>query len=282
MMKKIVCFSLFCGLIVSLASAQTTQVTSKNAVGYVKVVVPGGKYTIVAVPFDSMSASVDGLYTLDELIGTNLTADSTSTKADEILLWTGSATGYRSAFLNDDGWGDPSINWKWCYIDEQSGEPFPCADNRNYDVQTGQGFWIMNRHDGKTLYLMGEVPSASNTPVAIGSGLTMIANPYPVTRDLDQLITTNNGAYANSTSTKADQILIWTGAGYTEAFLNDDGWGDPSINWKWCYIDEQSGEPAPCTSNEVYLINPGQGFWYLARGGSFVWDVTRPYNINDL
>ena len=255
------------------ASAQTSeQVTSKNAVGFVKVEVPSNQLTIVSVPFNTLNEK--GVYTLDELIGTNMFANWSATVADEVLLWTGES--YSSAFLNDDGWADPNVNWKWCYLDG-SGNPQPAAENSAYDVSAGQAFWIRNRHSDKQLYFMGEVPSATSTTIPVTEGLVMIANPYPVTKTLDELITTNSGAYANWSATVADEILFWSGEKYYSAFLNDAGWADPAVNWKWCYLG-QDGNPKACADNEAYTLSPGQGIWYRSRGGAFDWNTVKPYD----
>jgi hypothetical protein len=264
------------GLMISMASAATNQVYSKNAVGFVKVDVPSNALTIVAVPFNTMSES--GVYTLDELIGTNLTGNGRISKADTVYIWTGN-DGYNTAFLNDDSWGDPSIDDKWCYFPEGSDFPIACATTNIFDIMTSDGLWINNRHNARVLYFMGEVPFASTTTVDIANGLSMIANPYPVTKALDELITTNNGAYANGRISKADMVYLWAGdGGYNMAFLNDDSWGDPTIDNKWCYFPEGSDLPIACATTNIYDVEPGKGFWYNSRGGSFDWDSVKPYD----
>lgn len=271
MRKMIVGAVVLSAVLVSMASAD--QVKSKNAVGFVRVDVPSNALTIVAVPFNTMNDS--GVYTLDDLIGTNLFASWSSTEADEVLLWNLSETNYSSAFLNDDGWDDPNINWKWCYM--EGGTPKPCAGNEEYDLLTGDAFWIRNRHESRTLYFMGEVPDAPTTTVSFVEGLKMFANPYPVTKTLDDLIsTTNSGAKASWNSAQADEIMLWDGREYRTAFLNDNGWADPDVDWKWCYME--GGKPKPCAANEDYNLSPGQGLWYRSRGGTFDWSAVKPYD----
>ena len=59
---------------------------------------------------------------------------------------------------------------------------------------------------------------------------------------------------------------------YRQAFLNDDGWGDTNVDWKWCYLDT-GGNPHAATN----ILCPGIGFFYKARGVGFTWQESKPY-----
>ena len=267
-MKRVIISVLILSVCLIVHTAISQEAISVNAVGYVKVVSKAGSLSIIATPCNPAGTGTNqSAFTLDELIGTNMTANWSDAAADEIYVWTGSK--YEAAFLNDNGWGDTNVNWKWCYMD--GGWPAPCANTSIYDVAVGQGFWIRNRNTDKTLYLVGEVPAAATNTTQIG-GLLMLANPYPVAKNLNDLISTNDGAYANWSDAAADEIYTWNGAGYDPYFLNDNGWGDTNVNWKWSYMD--GGWPAPATN----LIQPAQGFWYNSRAGSFTWDEPKPYS----
>jgi len=135
MKTKLIGVSTVILLVAGLAMAQTSEVSSVNAVGYIKVTCPGNKFTILAVPMNPLSTNA--AYTLDELLGTNgLVASWDPALADVVYLWNGSS--YISAFLNDDGWGDPTIDWKWC----SPGDPPTVFTNA---IEPGQGFWYRSR-----------------------------------------------------------------------------------------------------------------------------------------
>jgi hypothetical protein len=107
----------------------------------------------------------------------------------------------------------------------------------------------------------------------INAGLQMVAYPYPVATNVQALLTTNDGAYANSSPNAADQMIFWTGTNYLTVFLNDASGPDANLYGKWCYMQGQSRVLA---TND---INPGDGFWYRRRGaGPFNWIEAKPYN----
>ena len=138
--------------------------------------------------------------------------------------------------------------------------------------------WLLHRNTATTIYLTGEVPQAPVTTNAINAGAAMVANPYPVIRTLDQVIGTNiTGTTAYYDPLSADNIYLWTGTNYLSAWLADDGWGNPGVNWKWVYFDPNTGLPASCATNSNFNITPGQGMWYIPRGGAFEWPVIKPY-----
>ena len=132
-------------LLTGFACAQTT-VTSPNIVGFVKVDLPANQMKIVATPLNTAgSGSNNPAMTLDQVLGTNnLTAYYDPLSADNVYLWTG--TGYQSAWLTDDGWGDPTgVDWKWVYYDPSSGMPALCSTNSTFNVSPGQGLWYKAR-----------------------------------------------------------------------------------------------------------------------------------------
>lgn len=139
-MKRLIVTSLMLCTLISISAFSQTNVSSVNIVGYTKLSVPGGgKYTIVAVPFDSLGSS-NLTFTLDQLIGTNMTAGD-STIADQIIIWNG--VGYDRAFLNNADWEDPAIDNKWCYkVGNNLGA---CATNASYKITPGKGFWYQGR-----------------------------------------------------------------------------------------------------------------------------------------
>lgn len=287
-------------LVASLVTAGTVAmavdpVYSVNAVGYVKVSVPGtngavGKLTMVAVPFVPVGTGTnEDVCTLDQMVGVNgFVPSANASTADQILLWTG--TRYSTAFLCDGAWaaeGFPETSNKWCYLandDVYGGDrPYLCSATNAFNVWAGRGFWIRNRHSNTTLTLAGEVPSIGTNDVDIGVSLTMVAYPYPVDQVLATILTTNDGAHATSSLSTADQILIWKGSGYGTYFLCNDAWaseGFPETAGKWCYManDDDYGGDRPYAATNV-VVKPGDGFWYRSRSGAFSWPAKKPYSF---
>ncbi len=135
MKTKLIGYMAVVVMVAAIALSQTAEVSSVNAVGYVKVTCPGGQLSMLAVPLNPLSTNAT--FTLDELLGTNgLVASWDPLSADVVYIWTGAS--YISAFLNDDGWGDPAIDWKWC----APGNPPTVFTNT---IEPGKGFWYRSR-----------------------------------------------------------------------------------------------------------------------------------------
>jgi len=172
--------------------ADTNSVYSPNIVGFVKVNVTADGLIQAAPAFNVVGTGTnDPVMTLDQTFGygsnTALIAFFTSSGADEAYLWNGSS--YALCWLNDDGWSDSNINWRWVYDNE--GYPAPCAGNSAYDIKCGNALWLLHKSTTTNFYLTGEVPSAQNLSRTLLGGLNMIAGPYPVTNTLDSIINTN-------------------------------------------------------------------------------------------
>lgn len=272
-MKKLITAA-FLALTVVVHGQSSNVVYSPNIAGFIKVEVPGSnKITMVAVPFDPSNSN--GCYTLDAVLGTNFTAHWSSSVADQVWLWNSYAQKYSQAFLNDDGWGDTNVDWKWCYMGTD-GNPYPCAQTNAFDLTPATGFFINNKHGDRVLYLTGLAPTSTTTSVGL-AGLQMVAYPYPTPMPLATLLATNDGARAHWSSSQADNIWLWNSATrrYETYFLNDDGWDDSNVDWKWCYMG-LDGNPYAATNT----IQPGCGFFYKAQGAGFNWNAVRPYPLN--
>ena len=109
------------------------------------------------------------------------------------------------------------------------------------------------------------------------TGLHLVGYPYPVPQSLADMPGTNAGARAYWSRSLSDEIWIWNASAqtYDQYFLNDDGWGNPAVDWKWCGTDA-SGMPFAATNT----LAPGMSFFYKAKGVGFNWNVVRPYPSN--
>jgi len=92
-----------------------------------------------------------------------------------------------------------------------------------------------------------------------------------VATTIDALINTNTvGVKTSNFKNQADNIYIYVGSGnFLNPFIKNDG--------KWWYDTDGLNHLALCSTNDLFTIQPGDGFWYQAKGASdFGWTVTKP------
>ncbi|MCP5489142.1 MAG: hypothetical protein H7A43_10910 [Verrucomicrobia bacterium] len=179
----------------SCAFAQTNQVLSRNAVGYVKVEVDKGELALVRMDFENLQG-VDN--TVTNLIGDQLPSGSS------VLLWDKVAQQYTAENKIRSGWS-PGTN----VITRGTSmflKPSATAASNTY-----------------TVFLMGEVPdrfTAPTTTVLGVTGLNPLGFPYPV-----QVAWTNTGLAKNSVS--GDSLLVWDQniQNYVAYNRTRSGWG---------------------------------------------------------
>ncbi len=158
-MKKSV-VTMLCGiLIIGLAHAADTQVTSKNAVGYVNRTVKSGcRYLLAPTFFDMTSDAISVTNMLDPSV--------CSLPSGTVLsLWNVAAQTYL---------GSESI--------VSFGGTLRWAPGTNV-LNLGESFWLMipekDPQEEYDLYLMGEVPDVE-TIVQLANGISFAAYSFPV------------------------------------------------------------------------------------------------------
>ncbi len=144
-------------LLAGSAYAQTNQVLSVNAVGYVKVnILATNKLHLLANNFEPLSGPIAISNTFASLpFGT------------QIYLWDSAAQAYKSPITRG------LFGWP------------PAGSNQ---LVRGESFFLRSAGGatnvaGYPVYVMGEVPDASTAPTSSYStavGLTLVGNPYPV------------------------------------------------------------------------------------------------------
>jgi len=253
-MKRIT-FLLALAMVVGVAYAAEPPVHSVNVVGYANIPQPPGL---------DMKSSVfnvsSGTNTIQEILGTNGTANADETLADNVYIYTGS--GYKVIWLYA-GAGDPSLHLKW--VDPDIGGP-------STDVfLPGQGFFVLNRSTTTNYYQqVGDAVDEDEINMVIVPGLQIMAYPYSADVTVDKLACTNGNASADETL--ADNIYLKTDSGYKLLWLYSEP-GDPSLHRKW--VDPDLG----AVSTE--LLPAGDAFWYRSRSTTNVtWTENRPY-LND-
>ena len=198
-MKKLIIAALAAGLIGASAQAQTNQVLSRNAVGYVKVTAASNSMVLIRNDFNDLTSG--GAPAVSNIIGDQVPVNST------VFIWSRSSQSYNSGTRSSrSGWGSFGSNML------NRGEGFFLK------IPSGAGI------SNYTVYLMGEVPdktTAPTTTVANVTGLGLFGNPYPVSTPL-----TNIAIVANAANN--DVVYLWnvTNQSYVSYTRSSrSGWG---------------------------------------------------------
>jgi len=245
-MKKLTAILLGTLIASSAALAQTNQVLSRNAVGYVKATAPATNgLTLLRIPFFSFGTNIT------QVMGGAMHGAAFPAQADQILKWrAGTNQSYVTYFKHNTG------QWR------KTTEAFESPDT----LEPGESFWVLNRRvTNQFVYLMGEVPdqfSAPTFPVDIDPGLQLISYSYPIA-----IAITNLGLHTNAIKAafpaNADQIQMWvaTSQTYRTYYAHSTAW-------------RRTTESVATTD----IVEPGEGMWYLRRGAtSTIWNQTKPY-----
>lgn len=183
----------------SCAFAQTNQVLSRNAVGYVKVTVPKDGLAMVRLDFENLQG-------VDNTV-TNLIGDQLPTGASA-FIWDKQSASYVSEGKTRGGWL-PGTNV----------------------IDRGDGFFLAVPSSAVSneyqVFLMGEVPdrfTAPTTTVTGVTGINLLGFPYPV-----QVAWTNVGLAKNGAT--GDALFTWdvNTQSYANYGKTRGGWSDPNL-----------------------------------------------------
>jgi len=260
-----------------LAGLVSAQVESQNIVGYQtstinvtgSMTINGGKLSMLGLNWQSVGG---GAYPIQSFFGgdavaAGLTANSDGGAADQLQVWTG--TGYSTYFLSSNP-SYASLSNVWI----KTGEFAATTDTLN----PGTGFWLLSRATGANGHVTqaGQVKTnatagltLNGTTVGFG-GLTLIANPYPADITLNGTFNWSAaGATKNSDGGSADQLQMWTGAGYATYFLSANA-SYPSLDNVWIKTGEFTA-----TSDK---LNAGAGAWFkTVHSANWTLNLPRPY-----
>ena len=197
-----------------VVSAETSAADIHNetlnnyAVGKVEVPLfksaTGLKYTRFSAPLLQRSSK------WEDVIGDQLTPDTTPAEADQILRWTG--TGWGSLYYQSAAAGY-AVN---------SGAAFDFVFGEGYALRvpdrSGQAndvVSVVGRVKKDTFRIADTFKNLALTKYAI------FAHPFPVTLALDNAGFRESGAYKSDTPASADQILKWDGTGWVSMYLSN-------------------------------------------------------------
>ena len=174
--------------------------------------------------------------------------------------WT-PGTGYTSYEWTGEGVAEA---WDWEGIDNKwltSGS----EEIATVDVSKGEGFWLWldpaEVSESITITVSGQVPSDGTVTVPLVAGYNLIANPFPVAIDIQNLEFSNLPTIDVNTESGMGyaRLQTWTpGTGYTSYEWTGEGIAEA---WDWEGIDNKwltSGSEAVA---ENVMIPAGASFW---------------------
>jgi hypothetical protein len=242
----------------AVAVRATTVIQGSNGVGFIEVTIPvGPSQKILSVPFEA--CLVGGAGMLSDVISTNgmKSAASNPADADQIVVLTTNAVGSPAYYYY---WHKTGTGWETNHTvrlggGETSNIPVVAS---NYPVARGLGFWLKRPSGatGTTLYMKGQIPTSS-VPVTVigGTNFTLIGLGALGPVDINTNAVTWTGRYDGGVWGQ-DQVRIVTNFATASAPLEEYTFWTPDNLWL----------TTAGTTNAV-TINPGDGFWYLRRGG---------------
>ncbi len=248
-------------------TAFADPVTSVNAVGIVKVVVPASKLAFVGACFDPCgSTDTNDAVSVQDLFPGQLTGGTSLIEGDNIIVWDPVSLMYKYYFLVA-GSGDPAYDGKWVNADD-----FSLVTNK---MVNGQAFWVRNNHSfDQTLSLAGQVvdPASKTNSMTFGPGLTMFSYPFSASVNIN-----SNELWKSATGgtslLEGDNIITWNKLleVYEFYWLAGDV-GDPVYNFKWIRNSDFS------VANINLAI--GEGYWFRKQSsGNVTWNEPQPYSL---
>ena len=224
------------GLAAAAAISAFAALESANTVGYTTKDIAQGAYVLTAVQFET----VDQQNNITNLVKTSDAGTTAWNGDDNVPGWYNSALtlmvpkatgGYDYYYYAADGWDDANETEYpgWC---DEFGYIQPSVA-----LTTGLGVWFKGSTSGnETITMAGQVLEDDTTTTSVGSGYTIVANPYPIVVDLQTVATAASAATAWNGDdnvpgwyNNAPTIMIpKTTGGYDYYYYAADGWDDDS------------------------------------------------------
>lgn len=255
-MKKLLILTAVIAAVIAVRA--TTVIQGENGVGFIEVTIPADtSQKILSVPFEA--CLVGGAGMLSDVISTNGMKSSVDNPADadQIVVLTTNASGPVYYYY----WHKTGTGWETNHTVKLGGGPtnvIPVVAS-NYPVARGLGFWLKRpaSQAATTLYMKGQIPTSS-VPVTVmgGTNFTLIGLGALDPVDINTNAVTWTDRYDGGVWGQ-DQVRIVTNLVTATAPLAEYTFWLPDDLWL----------TTAGTTNAV-TINPGDGFWYLRRGGA--------------
>jgi hypothetical protein len=233
------------GLLPSMA-----QVFSVNAVGYVKVSMPGGnKLAIIAPPLNG---------TPNNDVNVNIKLPDPGSQDCLLFRWDANNQTFRNPVTWYDGFG-------WFIDDDQDGNPDPVI------VAPGEACWLQNVTANTLDFTMvGDVPAGTNLPNLVqgNSRLSLKSSVVPRNQPLGDN-TINAAGTLGFPGDQDDLVFIWDVLGQTfeNPWTYYTGFG-------WFRDENQTSPGGP-------VIAPGSGFWVQKAPGTANASWTQSFSVSN-
>jgi hypothetical protein len=243
--------------------------TYSNPVGFVKVDMVEDAYVIIGIPMVvedyALNDADDSVACAGEMLAENLNGGTSSTNAPNIYRYTGA--GFESAFLFGGIPGHP-LDGKWITGGGPSSMVLDSKTGYYLERQAADG-----GNPTDQAVILGDVEVGDSIDITIPVDYSMVAYPYPVDCPVNDasdsvFVRLSDGATGGTSTTNADVVYKYTGAGFTSAFLFGGIPGHP-LDGLWI----TGGGPSTIS------FDPGEGFYYEAQAG-FTWTVQRPFDLD--
>lgn len=244
-MKKLLTVAAALALGVSV-QAQTNQVLSRNAVGYARITAGATNLVLAAIPFNSFSNTVAGIF------AGQLNGGASPALSDLVLKWDPVNKAYVQFWKNLSG------QWR----------QFPQGVETTNTLRPGEGFFIQNRRvTNQSVFVMGEVPDSLTVPtgtstVSLVTNLTMASYSFPVSTAITSL-TVKGVAKKGASPALSDTLLTF----------------DPVSRQYITFWFPLAGDPRqfPEGVATTNILAVAQGFFYNRKSFSTNWSEAKPY-----
>jgi hypothetical protein len=175
--------------------AQSTNVYSLNAVGYINITAEPG-FNIISCPL---------IASPDNTINTLLTNSTGQYKKWQFYAWNPTTGAYTEDIGGPAAWGSGGAE----------------------TLNPGQAGWLYNPSNTPvTITFVGTVPSGTNAVTLLPASFNLVSSILPTSGDI-----VTNGLMNFTNGVKKDQVYMWntSDAAYTETIAGPTGWpgGDP-------------------------------------------------------
>jgi hypothetical protein len=191
--------------------AQSTNVYSLNAVGYINVTVLPG-FNMISCPL---------IASPDNTINTLLTNGSGQYKKFQFWNWNPATAAYTEDIGTGAGWGSGGTE----------------------TLNPGQAAWLYNPGSTNvTVTFVGTVPSGTNSITLYSNSFNLVSSILPTSGDI-----VTNSLMNFTNAAKKDQAWMWNASlqAYTETIATASGWpgGDPvqtNVGGGFWYVNNQT------------------------------------------
>ena len=262
-MKRVLVATIVLGLMVSGAAAQSNEVNSVNAVGFLKVNLPVG-FSQLAFNWGEVGGddgvSVQGLFDTSVLHGT-----MNQPSSDKIFIRDAVSNAYVQLWLYNSQGTYPSWDGKWLNLSD--------GKVSSTEIARGSGFWFENTGTGSVdVSISGEVPNDASKTNLFVEGFTMFGFAYSA--DMDINAQNWSGGHGTMNQPSSDKIFMWDSASntYVQLWLYNSQGTYPSWDGKWLNLSD-----GKVSTKKMPL---GQGAWYgRVNETNMPWTQTKPYSL---